>query len=301
MSTEKEKESPKQLKIPYKFDSRYVFNDSLVRIQRLINEMKSLEELIMNTKLPYIFTNDNNPTSFEYTLKEMSSYDSYSEITWLLSNKNIKTPIKLAFNLTENTIDNTVLVVFELSVVKRELVPDEYKYKIITLFEGIAIDILKNMITKLKKDNKDIYHYESKIFNYSRDKVLSIISNLHLIMKEKGIILDFVPSGDVTKEGTVLNFTVKEPNKEVKIQIKKFKVKEKDIKWVISYAPLNASFCDSSIEWCLLKLNDNQTLVTNTNKYIEQIEPEILKNLTERKIHMFEIIEEELNKRYPQT
>ena len=133
----------KQLKIPYKFDSRYVFKDSLVRIFRLINEIKSLEEIVMSTKLPYI--------------------DSYSEIVWLLSHKNILSPIKLYFNLTENTIDKTVLVVFELSIVNRDLVADEFKYKIITLFEGIAIDILKNLIIKLKNDNKDIYHYQSKI------------------------------------------------------------------------------------------------------------------------------------------
>ena len=263
--------------------------------------MKSLEELIMNTKLPYIFSNDNNPTTFEYTLKELSSYSSYSEITWLLSNKNIKTPIKLSFNLTENTIDKTVLVVFELSVVKRELVPDEYKHKIITLFEGIAIDILKNMILKLKKDNKDIYHYQSKIFNYSRDKILNILSNLYNIMKEKGFVSDMTSNGDINKEGTIFNFTLNNPHKEIKIKVKKFKVKENDVKWVLSYTPLNATYSDSSIEWNLLKLNDNQTLFTNTNMYIEQIEPDMLKNLTERKIHMFEIIEEELKKRYPQT
>ena len=295
-----ENKNIKELKIPYKFDSRYVFKDSLVRIQRLINEMKSLEELVMNTKLPYIFTNDNIPTTFDYSLKELSSYDSYSEITWLLSNKNIKTPIKLAFNLTENTIDNTVLVVFELSVVKRELVPDEYKHKIITLFEGIAIDILKNMIIKLKKDNKDIYHYQSKIFNYSRDKVLNILNKFHEIMKKNGIVSDVTSNGDLTKEGTIVNFTLANTDKEVKLMIKKYKVKENDIKWIIIYTPLNASFSDSSIEWNLIKLNDNQTLATNTNKYIEKIEPDILKNLTERKFHMFEIIEEELNKKYSQ-
>jgi hypothetical protein len=33
-------------KIPYKFDSRYIFEDSLSRIFRLINEVKSLEEFI---------------------------------------------------------------------------------------------------------------------------------------------------------------------------------------------------------------------------------------------------------------
>ena len=288
-----------QLKIPYKFDSRYVFKDSLVRILRLINESKSLDEIVMNTKLPYIFTNDNSPTTFDYTLEELSSFDSYSEVVWLLSNKNIHTPIKLSFNLTENTIDNTVLVVFELSVVKRELVPDEYKYKIITLFEGIAIDILKNMIVKLKKDNKDIYHYQSKVFNYSREKVLSIITNLSSIMKEKGIISSIEMDGEINKEGSIISFFTINPPKEIKIKINKFKTKENDVKWVVSYMPLNASFSDCLIEWVLLKLNDNQTFVTNTNKYIEHVEPIIFKNLTEKKIQMFEIIEEELSKRYP--
>ena len=88
----------------------------------------------MNAKLPYIFSNDNNPITFEYTLKTISAYNSYSEIAWLLTNKTIPTPIKLSFNLTENTIDNTVLAVFELSAVNRELVPDEFKYKIKTIF-----------------------------------------------------------------------------------------------------------------------------------------------------------------------
>ena len=58
-------------------------------------------------------------------LEELSSFDSYSELVWLLSNKNIHTPIKLYLNLTENTIDNTILIFFELSVVKSELLPDK--------------------------------------------------------------------------------------------------------------------------------------------------------------------------------
>ena len=233
----------------------------------------------MNTKLPYIFSNNNNPTSFEYTLKEYSSYDSHSEITWLLINKNIVTPIKLTFNLTENTLDKTVLAVLELSIVKREVVPDEYKYKIITLFEGIAIDILKNLIMKLKKDNKDIYHYQSKIFNYSRDKIFNILTKLHKILKEKGLVSEINIEDENMKEGTIIAFTLINPYKEIKFKIKKIKNKEKDVKWILSYVPLDASISDSLIQWTLLKLSDNQTLVTNTNNYIEQIDPAILKNL----------------------
>ena len=288
----------KNLKIPYKFDSRYVFKDSLIRIVRLINEAKSLEDIVKSTKLPYIFTKDDSPINFEYTVKEFSSFDSYSEIVWILTNKNIPSPIKLSFNLTENTVDNTVLLVFELSVENRELVPDEYKYKIITLFEGIAVDIIKKMILKLKKDNNDIYHYQSKILNYSRDKVFSLITHIYEIMKEKGIVSNVKIDGEINKEGTILDFIFLFPPKEIRIKIGKFKVKENDAKWTLNYIPLDASFSDSLIQIILIKLDDEQTLVTYTNKYIEQIEPSILKSLTERKIHMFEIVEEELNKRY---
>ena len=83
--------------------------------------------------------------------------------------KEIQTPIKINFTLTENTLDNTVLVVFEISLIKRELIPEKYKYNVISSFKGIAVDVLNNIIIKLKKDNKDIYHYES-IFNNSREK-----------------------------------------------------------------------------------------------------------------------------------
>ena len=288
----------KLLKIPYKFDSKYVFKDSLVRIFRIINDLKSLEEIVMNTKLPYIFSFDDSPITFEYTLKELSSFGSYSETVWFLSHKNILSPIKLYFNLTENTIDKTVLVVFELSIVNRDLVADEFKYKIITHFEGIAIDILKNLIIKLKKDNKDIYHYQSKVFSYSREKVFEVLKDWHNVLKGKGIISNITSDGDLNKEGTIISIFISDPPKEIKLKINKYKIKENDLKWIFSYLPLDSSLSDCLFEWIILKLNDNQTLVTNTNKYIEQIEPIIFRNLTKQKIHMFEIMEEELKKRF---
>ena len=144
-------------KIPYKFDSRYIFEDSLPRIFRIINEVNSLEEIITKTKLPYVFSDDQNPVIFDFNLNEISAFDSYKEISWLITCKQIQTPIKINFYLTENTIDNTVLVVFEISIVKRELIPDKYKSNVISSFEEIAVDVLNNIIIKLKDDNKDIF------------------------------------------------------------------------------------------------------------------------------------------------
>ena len=40
--------------IPLKFNSRYVFSDTLIRTSRLISEEKIVENMIMSTQLPYV-------------------------------------------------------------------------------------------------------------------------------------------------------------------------------------------------------------------------------------------------------
>ena len=289
----------KKLKIPYKFDSRYVFEDSSTRIFRLISEVKSLEEIITNTKLPYVFSDDSSPISFNYNLDEISAFDTYKEISWSITCKQIQSPIKINFNLTENTLDNTVLVVFEISIVKRELIPDKYKSNIITSFEGIAVDVLNNMIIKLKNDNKDIYHYESKLFDYSRDKIYNLITCLSEIMKERGYISSIIRNGELGKEGTVTSLILLKDQRQIKIKLNKVDVNENNIKWTINHMPLDYFYKDYLVEWTLVKVKENQTLVIINNLYYEQIEPSIVKSLTEQKKNLFLVMEEELRKKYP--
>ena len=293
-------EKNQDLKIPYKFDSRFVFEDSLARIFRLISEIKSLEEIISNTKLPFIFTDDDSlPINFDYNLQEVSAYESYKEISWLLICKVIKTPIKISFNLTENTLDNTVLVVFEISIVKRELIPDKYKYKIITSFEGIAVEVLNNIINKLQKDNKDIYHYESKVFNYSRDKISSVIFDLNEIMKEKGVISSIKRVGEKNKVGEIISLILLDEQRELKIKINEIDLDEQNIKWRITYIPLDDNYKDYLVEWAIIKINDKKTLLIINNIYNEQIDGMTMSKLTDTKKNLFKIIDEELIKRYP--
>ena len=289
----------KDLKIPYKFDSRYVFEDSVTRIFRITSEVKSIEELISNTKLPYIFGDGTYKTTFDYNLNELTTYDSYKEITWLLICKEIQSPIKITFNLNENTLDKTVLVVFEISIVNRELIPEKYKLNIINTFEGIAVDVLYNMIIILKYDNKDIYHYESKIFNYSREKIKNIIFNLGNIMKERGIISSIIREGEKNKEGEVISLILLEEQREIKIKIHEINIDENNYKWKISYMPLDNFYKDYLVELIIIKLNENQTFLIINNLYYEQIEPSIKKKLTELKKNVFQTIEEELRKGLP--
>ena len=293
----KKQEILKDIKIPYKFDSRLIFEDSLTRIFRIISEVNSVEELMINTKLPFVFGNGTSNAIFDYNLMEVSAYESYKEISWLLTCKEIRTPIKISFNLTENTLDNTVLIVFEISIVKRELIPDKYKLNIINYFEGIAVDVINNIIIKLKNDNKDIYHYESKIFYYPREKIKNIIFNLGVIMKERGIISSAIRNGKKNKEGEIISLILLKEQKEIKIKINEISVDEKESKWLISYMPLDFFYKDYLVEWTIIKIDENKTMVAINNLYYEQIEPLIKKKLTETKRNLFQVMEEELRKR----
>lgn len=277
-------------KIPYKFDSRYIFEDSLPRIFRIINEANSLEEIITKTKLPYVFSDDQNPVIFDFNLNEISAFDSYKEISWLITCKQIQTPIKINFYLTENTIDNTVLVVFEISIVKRELIPDKYKSNVISSFEEIAVDVLNNIIIKLKDDNKDIYHYESKIFNYSRDKIVNIIFDLQEIMKERGYISSVTRYGERNKEGEITSTILLNEQREIKLRLNKVSLDENEIKWYINYMPLDISYKDYLLEFSIIKITDKKSLLGINNIYYEQIEPFVMKSLTEKKKIYFQLL-----------
>ena len=293
----KNQEIPKDIKIPYKFDSRFIFEDSITRIFRIISEANSIEELMINTKLPLVFGNGTSKVIFDYNLMEVSAYESYKEISWLLTCKEIPTPIKISFNLTENTLDNTVLIVFEIIIVKRELIPNKYKLNIINYFEGIAVDVINNIIIKLKNDNKDIYHYESKVFNYSREKIKNIIFNLDVTMKERGIISSAIRDGQKNKEGEIISLILLKEQKEIKIKINEISVDEKEPKWLFSYMPLDFFYKDYLVEWTIIKIDENKTMVAINNLYYEQIEPLIKKKLTEIKRNLFQVMDEELRKK----
>jgi hypothetical protein len=280
-------------KIPFKFDSRYVLKDTPTRIRRMVNDEKFIENLMLTTKLPYVFTNEPIPLEFNYSLSEAMVKESYSKISWLLTHRDVQSPILISFNLTENTLEKTTLLIFEMEIIKRELIPKEYVEKIINTFPEICIEVIKNIGKELEEDNKDIYHYESKIFNYSREKIWDIITNIHCLMNKQGIIKNCSLQTPITKKGADLSFFVgcNLKKKLCTLNINKYKKDEKINKWVLGYSPKEGPFEHSENYWTLIKLGENETLVTNTTKYSEHIDPEILQKLSEQKKDSFLTIE----------
>ena len=63
--------------------------------------------------------------------------------------------------------------------------------------------------------------------------------------------------------------------------------------------PLDISYKDYLLEFSIIKITDKKSLLGINNIYYEQIEPFVMKSLTEKKKNLFSIFEEELRKRYP--
>jgi hypothetical protein len=277
--------------IPLKFDSRYVFSDTLIRTSRLISDEKIIENMIMSTQLPYVFTEEPIPLEFEYNLTEGLLKESYSKTSWLLTNKNVPSPIQISFHLTENTIEKTVFVIFEIELLKRKLIPEQYVEKINKSFPKICVEMIKNMDKELEEDNKDIYNYESKIFNYPRKKIWDIITSFHIKMHEAGAIKNLSNFSPI-KEGSEIKFNMSESNKFLSLKITKIKCDENNDKWILNTTPQCGPFNHFVQEWILIKLSENQTLCANNSKYNEHMSPEMFKRITEQKKYAFKAIEE---------
>ena len=288
MENEKQKEN-NMTKIPYKFDS----SDSSTRISRMINDEKCLENLIMSTQLPYVFTDEPTPLNFNLSLSETMVKESYSKISWLLTHPNVNSPILISFNLTENTLEKTVLLIFEIEITKRELIPEIYTKKIINTFPEICVEMIKNIDKELEEDKKDIYHYENKILKYSREKIWDIVVNFHFLMCKKGVIQNCGTESPITKVGSEISFYYNCNNKKklCRLKVNRLKKEENCNKWEIGYLPLEGPFQHTENFWTLIKLGENETLVGNTSKYSEHIDPETVKKLTEEKVNAFLAIE----------
>ena len=57
-------------KINLSYDKRDIIDDTLTRINKMLNEEKYIEKIIKSTQLPYIFTNSPIPLEFTFKIQE---------------------------------------------------------------------------------------------------------------------------------------------------------------------------------------------------------------------------------------
>ena len=280
-------------KVQCKYDGRCIINDTLSRISLILKDVKIIEKIVMSTQLPYIFTTQPIPLEFEYQMTDSLFKETYSKFAWALFNKNIHSAILLSFNLTENTLEKNILLIFEIGLLSPELIDQIYLPKIKTSFPQICCEIIKNFIKELQENKKCIYHYESKVLNYPREKIWDIISNIHCYMNKEGVINECTKNEPIKDKGEEFSFFLGQKcnQKLCKLKFNKFKKDPDCNKWEMGYLPIKGPFQHSENFWTLIKLGDNQTMVGNTTVYCEPVSPEDLKKLSESKMEMFITIE----------
>ena len=284
--------------IPYKYDGRYIINDTLSRMCQMLNSEQFIEKIINSTQLPYLFTNNPIPLEFNYLPYESMLKETYCKFSWILSNKDIPSSILLSFDLAENTLEKNILLYFGIEIVKPNLIPEIYIKKIKNVIPQICSEVINNLTKELKENNKDIYHYESKVLNYPREKIWDIIANIHCYMNKHGMIKQCTKQVPIKEKGEEFSFILGQKcNKTLcKLNVNKFKKDPDSNKWVMGYLPIKGPFQHSENYWTLIKINDNQTMVGNTTVYSTHVAPEDLQKLTETKKEMFSTIETLLKK-----
>lgn len=280
-------------KIPNKYEERSIINDTHSRVCKMLNDEKIIEKIVMGTQLPYLFTNSPIPLGFEYKMQDHLFKETYNKFSYTLFFNEVKTPILITFELTENTLEKNLLLVFKIEIIEFNLIPQFCLPKIKSSMTQICSEVINNLIKELKENNKDITHYESKVLNFPREKIWDILANIHYYMDKSGMIKECTKQVPIKEKGEEVTFFLGEKcnKKFCKLNVNVFKKSPDSNKWVMGYHPLKGPFLHSENYWTLIKINDNQTMVANTTIYSEHVTPENLKKLTETKKEMFSNIE----------
>ena len=207
---------------PKKYEASYVFiSDDINRIYSLLTETENIEKLNQKTQLPYLFTDKPYPIKFDYSIGEITTGKYLISFSWNINSHEIPTPFIYFFKLTSNTLDNSILLNFEVIIVNPEKIPQEKFKKVINGCKKICVEMINNIEVFLQENNENIFVFESDIINAPREKVWDCLINLGEIFKKHHIIKEYCCEGEKEKVGSIVK--IKKEKKE-KIDEVSFKI-----------------------------------------------------------------------------
>jgi hypothetical protein len=282
---------------PKKYEASYVFiSDDINRIYSLLTETENIEKLNQKTQLPYLFTDKPYPIKFDYSIGEITTGKYLISFSWNINSHEIPTPFIYFFKLTSNTLDNSILLNFEVIIVNPEKIPQEKFKKVINGCKKICVEMINNIEVFLQENNENIFVFESDIINAPREKVWDCLINLGEIFKKHHIIKEYCCEGEKEKVGSIVK--IKKEKKE-KIDEGSFKIVkiERNInkeKWTLVFRPLELKFHVQEMEFVLYKLEDNNTFIYINHTFKELLPQETMKDLQIKKKYLFNLIKKEL-------
>ena len=282
---------------PKKYEASYVFiSDDINRIYSLLTETENIEKLNQKTQLPYLFTDKPYPIKFDYSIGEITTGKYLISFSWNINSHEIPTPFIYFFKLTSNTLDNSILLNFEVIIVNPEKIPQEKFKKVINGCKKICVEMINNIEVFLQENNENIFIFESDIVKAPREKVWDCLINLGEILKKYNIAKEYYYENEKEKVGSVVHFTIKNKEKGEEGSFKIVKI-EKNInkeKWILVFCPLELKYYVQEMEFVLYKLEDNNTFIYINHKFKELLPHETMKELQFKKRFLFDMIKKEL-------
>ena len=282
---------------PKKYEASYVFiSDDINRIYSLLTETENIEKLNQKTQLPYLFTDKPYPIKFDYSIGEITTGKYLISFSWNINSHEIPTPFIYFFKLTSNTVDNSILLNFEVIIVNPEKIPQEKFKKVINGCKKICVEMINNIEVFLQENNENIFVFESDIINAPREKVWDCLINLGEIFKKHHIIKEYCCEGEKEKVGSIVKIKKEKKEKIEEISFKIVKI-ERNInkeKWTLVFRPLELKFHVQEMEFVLYKLEDNNTFIYINHTFKELLPQETMKDLQIKKKYLFNLIKKEL-------
>ena len=282
---------------PKKYEASYVFiSDDINRIYSLLIMTENIEKLNKKTQLPYLFTDKPYPLKFDYSIGEITTGKYSISFSWNLNSHEVPTPFIYFFKLTSNTLDNSILLNFEVIIVNPEKIPQEKFKKVINGCKKICVEMINNIEVFLQENNENIFIFESDIVKALREKVWDCLINLGEILKKYNIIKEYYYENEKEKVGSVVHFTIenKEKSEEGSFKIVKIEKNINKEKWILVFCPLELKYYVQEMEFVLYKLEDNNTFIYINHKFKELLPHETMKELQFKKRFLFDMIKKEL-------
>ena len=281
--------------IPKKFETSYVYNDSISRISLLLTQNENIEKINKKTQLSYLFTDKPKPIQFNYILIENSSSDISSEISWNINSNEIPTPILYNFKLLSNTIDNSTLLIFQLIIVYPSKIGDNLKNKIINSCNKICIEMINNIDILLQENNSIIFQFESDIINSSKETIWNELKQINEYLKKQNKIKDYKIDGnwDIGTKITVI-FNEKETFNFIISYISNDKDKKK---WEFEFTPIENVLEKVFIRWSIIEISKDKSFICVEHIFKEMPSIEILNELKLKKTKIISIIKNYIEKK----
>ncbi len=273
-----------------KFETSYVFHDTISRISSLLTIQENIEKINKKTQLPYIFTDKPYPVIFTYLLKENSCSEITSIISWIINSKEIPTSFTYIFTLSLNTIDNSTLLIFEIIINNPKKIEDKLKLKVVNCCNKICIEMINNIDILLQISNTDIFQYESDIINSSKEIIWNELKKINEHLKRGKKILDYKIEGN-WEIGTKIFVKLSEDESYNFI----LTYIQNDInkkKWEIEISTLEKSLEKQAIRWCILEVSKNKSFIYVYHIFKELPPLEIMNELKLKKQKILKLIKD---------